>query len=61
MDYDKIVEMKASIDGIIDLADHNAKAVKTYFDALVAEGFNDDQALRIVMKHGPMPPYWSNE
>ena len=57
MDYHEIVEMKATLDGIIEMAIPHAKAIWAYYNALKEEGFNDEQALKIVMRHGVIPPY----
>jgi len=57
MDQIDIQEMKNVIDGLLDLAVPHAKAIRAYFNALIDQGFNEDQALRIVMRHGVIPPY----
>ena len=56
MDMLDITELKAAIDGMIEMAPHNAKAVKAYYNALVEEGFTEDDALHLVTAHGYMPP-----
>jgi len=56
MDHIDIVEIKAALKGCIELAPAQAAAVRAYFDSLKAEGFNDEQALRIIMKHGYCAP-----
>ena len=34
-----------------------AKAVRTYYQELLKQGFNEIQALEIVKHHGYMPPF----
>ena len=60
MNHIDIVEIKAAVEGIMELAIPHAKAVHVYFEALTKEGFTDDQALKIVMKHGYCPPSVGN-
>jgi hypothetical protein len=55
------IEFKNAIRGIVELAVDHAKAVKGYYDALIGEGFTPEQALRIVLSHGYMPPHHNGE
>jgi hypothetical protein len=51
-----IIELKNVIDGLMSLAPTNARAVRVYYNALVAEGFTPAEALKIVLSHGYAPP-----
>lgn len=50
------IEYENALKGVIELAVPHAKAVKAYYNALVAEGFKEEQALRMVINHGYCPP-----
>ena len=50
------VILKAALRDIALMAGDYAKAVKAYHDALINEGFTKNQALRLVIAHGYMPP-----
>lgn len=50
------IEYENALKGVIELAIPHAKSIKAYYDALVSEGFNEEQALKIVIKHGHCPP-----